>query len=326
MADPALAATAASIARQDSSVSGRHAPPRHGVARSRNALGRRSLSPSSRNTGTSRGPSTSIVPRQVVVRSIQRSTRGSTDRTSSPASSSAIGTPSAWTAATATEPAGPSSSSSAPTRASARASGAWSEPITIQLRPRRSRRNSTSKAGGATDGSERATGARTTSVRAWRASSVRRSLESCSEHSRRICRGLLVDRQQPSLDRGHAIGGRMLEQKLDEVRRAVGREAEPPVVVGPGEIDQELSRRALGLPARERAAERIGDVHRIRARSRTTRSVNAPDRGRAAPTRPVPRDPSAAPESSAGAAAGDRRRETEEPPLHSRALRRRLRA
>ena len=76
--------------------------------------------------------------------------------------------------------------------------------------------------------------------------------------------GLLVDGQQPSLDRRDAVGARVLEQNLDEVPRAVGREAEPPVAVGPREIDQELSGRALGASTRERATERIGDVDRIR--------------------------------------------------------------
>ena len=59
--------------------------------------------------GRLRGPSTSIVPRQVVVRSSQRSTYGSTDPTSSSASSSAHWTAFAWTAASSTDPAGPSS-------------------------------------------------------------------------------------------------------------------------------------------------------------------------------------------------------------------------
>ena len=156
----------ASIARQESSVNGRHAPPGHAVARSRSALGRRWLSPSSRKTGAARGPSTSMVPRQMLARSTHRSNCGSTDPRSSSASRSAIGTPSVWTAASATVPAGPSRSSSPRTCASARASGACSEASRIHWRPRRSRRSSASCAEGDADPGVRAAGARCSSVSA----------------------------------------------------------------------------------------------------------------------------------------------------------------
>ncbi len=143
-ADPAVAAGRRSAATTRASAVRSRRPGRSPRC-SRSAGGRRARSPSSRNTGCSPEPSTSMVPRQVVARSSQRSTRGSIaarlelveqlgdllgivlDRRERERS-----------------PAGPSSARRPARPASTRASGACSAQTRIQCRPRRSRRSSTS--------------------------------------------------------------------------------------------------------------------------------------------------------------------------------------
>ena len=56
----------------------------------------------------------------------------------------------------------------------------------------------------------------------------------------------------------------MLEQRLDQVRCDVGRKAEPPILIRPGEVDQQLAGRAPGATTRKRSAKGIRDLERMR--------------------------------------------------------------
>ncbi len=66
--------------------------------------------------------------------------------------------------------------------------------------------------------------------------------------------GVLVDRQQSPFECRHAARARMLEQHLDQFPNGVGGKAEPPVVIRAGEVDQQLTGRALGATALESPA------------------------------------------------------------------------
>src|SRR6202035_2017235 len=66
-----------------------------------------------------------------------------------------------------------------------------------------------------------------------------------------------IERHQPALDRRRANGTGMFEQRIDQIARNIGREAEPPVLVGSREVDQELVAGPPRATALERSAERV---------------------------------------------------------------------
>ena len=68
-------------------------------------------------------------------------------------------------------------------------------------------------------------------------------------------RGAIVDRKQRAADRGQAAGLRVLEQLSYGLGRSIGGEAEPPVLVGPREVDRDTRLRDVS-PAGARSRER----------------------------------------------------------------------
>ncbi len=70
-------------------------------------------------------------------------------------------------------------------------------------------------------------------------------------------RGPIVDRKERAADRGQAAGLRVLEQLSYGFGRSIGGEAEPPVLVGPREIEQALICATSRPPAPDRAGERL---------------------------------------------------------------------
>ncbi len=73
-------------------------------------------------------------------------------------------------------------------------------------------------------------------------------------------RGPIVDREERTADRGQTAGLRVLEQLSYRLGRSVGGEAEPPVLVGPREIEEALICATSRAPAPDRAGERIADL------------------------------------------------------------------
>ena len=90
-------------------------------------------------------------------------------------------------------------------------------------------------------------------------------------------RGVLIDRQQPALDFGHAIRRGMLEQCLDQVRGMVSRKAEPPILIGAREVDQYLVAGSLRAAALQTPAEGVRYLelvwHRLEQRAQRVGTV-----------------------------------------------------
>ena len=73
-------------------------------------------------------------------------------------------------------------------------------------------------------------------------------------------RGAIVDRKQRAADRRQAAGLRVFEQLSYGLGRGIGGEAQPPVLVGPREVDETLVCATSRPPAPDRAGERLTDL------------------------------------------------------------------
>ena len=107
-------------------------------------------------------------------------------------------------------------------------------------------------------------------------------------------RGVAVERDQRAVDLGQAVGVGVLEQRLRELGRGVGGEAQPPVLIGPGEVEHALVAAASGAAALDRASECVGHIRRTRqARQQARERLGALGVERDAP-RPLDGVPAAA--------------------------------
>jgi hypothetical protein len=73
-------------------------------------------------------------------------------------------------------------------------------------------------------------------------------------------RGVLIERYQRPADRGQAVGVRVLEQRLGELGRSVGGEAQPPVLIGPGEVEHAFVVAAAGAATLDCTGELVGHI------------------------------------------------------------------
>ena len=76
--------------------------------------------------------------------------------------------------------------------------------------------------------------------------------------------GELVERDQRSADRRQAVGVGVLEQRPHELLLDIRRKAQPPVLVGPRQVQHALSVTAPGATARDRPGERVAHLRAAR--------------------------------------------------------------
>ena len=102
----------------------------------------------------------------------------------------------------------------------------------------------------------------------------------------------------------------------DELRGGVGREAQPPALIWPREVEHALVAAAPRAPARDRAVERVADLRRSATAPRTGAPAPPPGRGRAGRATRARPGPSGGRGSRAAAGASRRRRGSAARPRH----------
>ena len=304
------------------------------TACSRSAPRQAPASPSSTNTGASaRALHLDVAAPRASRASARRTRAGRRSTSSSCSSSSPSGSASSSTAAMPTDPAGPVERAQPRARrehtrerARARPRRGSSARRGDRGGTRRRERGARRRCGGVAPafcepvprGSSRARSARC-------ASSLRRSRPARCADVLEHAGGVVVERHERAPDRRQLARVGMLEQRRDLLGRAVGGEAQPPVLVRAREVDQALIAPAPGAATRDRALELVAHLRLVREPGEQPRErLRLVGSERHAPGA-LRRVPAPARESRAAAGAARRRRGSAAPPRHGPARRRRLR-